>query len=153
MILSPHFTWAEVVRSATATARGFNNSVPDDPVLRLHVARTAEFLECVRALLRVPLTITSWYRCPDLNAAVGSTDRSRHLVGLAADVVPVGLALVIAGQQLADSTLPYDQLIMERARDGAAWLHIGLSDEVPRREVLLATGDRGAMSYTRVLAA
>ncbi|OGU09116.1 MAG: hypothetical protein A2W29_13440 [Gemmatimonadetes bacterium RBG_16_66_8] len=152
MILTPHFTWAEVERSATATARGFDNHVPDDPVLRLHVARMAEFLECVRALLRVPLTITSWYRCPDLNTAVGSTDRSRHLVGLAADVVPVGLALVIAGQQLADSALPYDQLIMERARDGAAWLHIGLSDEVPRREVLLATGDRGAMSYTRVLA-
>lgn len=152
MILSPHFSWLEVERSATAAARGIDNRLPDDPTLLVNIGRTAQMLECVRALLDVPLQVTSWYRCPPLNAAVGSKASSMHPRALAVDFVPVGLELDVAGRRIAESWLPFDQLIIERARDGATWLHLGLSERAPRREVLLASGDRGAMTYTRMVA-
>jgi len=44
-----------------------------------------EVLENVREFSGVPIQITSGFRCPDHNAAVGGTPDSAHLTGEAAD--------------------------------------------------------------------
>jgi hypothetical protein len=77
-------------------------------------------LEPARALVG-PLRITSGYRCPGLNAAVGGSKTSAHMAGLAADVVPLEMDLRNAYTRLAHSGLPMDQLIWELGR----WIHIG----------------------------
>ena len=46
-------------------------------------------LDALRSALSTPLRITSGYRCLGHNAAVGGTTKSRHLIGCAADVVPI----------------------------------------------------------------
>lgn len=47
-------------------------------------------LEDLRSLLGRPITVTSGYRCPNHNAAVGGENNSQHLLGIAADVVVTG---------------------------------------------------------------
>ena len=71
---------------------------------------------------------------------------SAHIEGRAADVVPVGRAILEAFHDLRISEgLPYDQLIFECG----AWIHLSVAPEgqEPRREALLAQGGPGHWSY------
>src|SRR5687768_12909989 len=90
MQLSEHFTMAEFVESDTATRLGIDNSVP--ATLLVAAKDTCELLERIRARLsaiagrEIPIVVTSGYRCPALNAAVGSNNRtSDHPKAAAAD--------------------------------------------------------------------
>lgn len=147
--LSPKWTWADVQRSATATAIGIDNTLPDD--LAVNAARTAQTLECVEALVG-PVKINSWYRCDALNQQVGGSRTSAHMSALAVDFEPVNYSLPVAFERLKASTIPYDQLIIERTKSGAAWIHLGLSLAAPRRQALSAEGATlgGPMTFTRV---
>lgn len=52
-----------------------------------------DLLEALRADLGDhPVRITSGYRCPEHNRAVGGTATSQHTAGLAADIVVTGVA-------------------------------------------------------------
>lgn len=151
MTLAPHFSMAEVTRSATASARGIDNSVPLG--FRSNIGRTAQFMECIRALLGGdPIRVTSWYRSPSLNVAVGGSESSVHPKALAVDWQHSVLDLGEAFARIADSALPFDQLIIEGTADGAQWIHVGLSEGEPRRGAMRAQGDRlgGPMTYTRI---
>ena len=114
-------------------------------------------MESVRHLLGDdPIRVTSWYRCKELNTAIGGSKTSAHMRGLAVDFKPsYKWTLYAAFDKLAQSDIPFDQLIEESTRDGARWIHIGFSEGTPRREVLRAEGARlgGPMSYRRHKAA
>lgn len=135
MNLSQHFAWADVTRSATADAKGIDNSLPD--ALRANVAAHAQLLERVRAALcqqaggDVPIVTSSWYRCPALNWAVrnprlpwaGQADATGdHPQGLATDFTaptfgtPYEACRLLAPQVDA---LAIGQLIFE-----GTWVHI-----------------------------
>lgn len=144
--LSLHFSLEEMVASATAKALKIDNTPPD---IALHNLRRLAFqLEEVRDLLGCALVISSGYRGPMLNVAVGGTKTSAHLDGRAADFVPTKGALQDAFANLAKSPIPFDQLIIERTPT-AAWIHLGIArdGEKPRREALTAAGVKGAMRY------
>ncbi len=150
MSLAPHFTMIEVVRSQTAAKQGIDNQLPS--ALRYNIGRTAQFMECVRALLGDdPIKVTSWYRCQMLNSAVGGTKTSMHPKGLAVDFKHSVLFLEEVYSRIAASTLPYDQLIIEGTRSNAEWIHLGLSEGEPRRDTMTADRDRigGPMAYIR----
>jgi zinc D-Ala-D-Ala carboxypeptidase len=145
--LTDHFTWDEVTRSPTAARLGLENQVPQELVNNVY--RTARSMEEVRAVLGVPVKVTSWYRCPPLNAAIGGSKTSVHPKGLAVDFQPAGLALETAFRMIAESAIEFDQLIIERTKDGARWIHFGLSEGPMRRQILMAAGDHlgGQMTY------
>lgn len=151
--LSPHFSWVEAKRSVTADAKGIDNTVPGE--LHVHLGRSAQFMECVRSVLgNHPIRVTSWYRCPELNEAIGGSKTSAHMKGLAMDFkAPGSLTLAEAFDKIAESNLPFDQLIIERTASGSKWIHVGLSIGKPRREMLTAQGDTlgGEMIFRRVL--
>lgn len=141
-----HFSWAEVEASATASARGIVNRLPAE--LEPVALYTALRMEEIRSLLRVPLVITSWYRSPPLNRAVGSGSTSAHLLAGAVDWVPgEGMSLQAAYDQVADSGLPFDQLIIERASNGAEWIHTGWIRH-PRRSTLVASWNAALRKMT-----
>lgn len=128
--LSRHFTLAQLTRSDTARRRGIDNTPPED--LLPNLRRLAAGLDEVRDLLGHPLRITSGYRCPALNEAVGGTARSQHSQGQAADFICPGFGgpLQIA-QAIAASSIDFDQCILEFD----SWVHLSFSP-TPRRRVL-----------------
>jgi hypothetical protein len=133
MRLSRNFDLALLTASTTAIERGIDNSA--DPAHLANLKRLAEALEKVRALLGQPLAVSSAYRSPALNTAVGGVPHSRHALGLAVDFTCAGFGppLTVA-RAIAASELAYDQVIHEFGR----WVHLGLAreGEAPRRQTL-----------------
>jgi hypothetical protein len=143
MQLSPNFSLEEMIQSQTALRLGIDNT-PSDLVVTHLQTTCAAALEPVRTLLGVPLHVDSGYRSLALNKAVGGSPLSAHCVGYAADIIPIGLDLRAAFDQIRNSAIVYDQLILECN----AWIHIGLSEDAPRRQNLLAQGTPGHWTYT-----
>jgi hypothetical protein len=143
MNISQHFTMEEVVFSQTAVRKGIDNRLP--PELMENVKRQAYLMEQVRATLGTAIHITSWYRCHELNAAIGGSSKSVHPIGLACDFVSsYGTPLQICKE--LEHAVDYDQLI-----DEGTWVHIGLSLEPLRHEVLTARFPNGKAVYTKGL--
>ena len=91
MKLSPNFTLEELTRTST----GLEN-IPGPVELARLQALAHGLLEPVRAILGVPLRITSAYRSPGVNLAVRGSSSSAHLTGDAVDLVAVGFPVVSA---------------------------------------------------------
>lgn len=72
-----NFNWGEVTKGG--------KRIPIDSVITDNVLRIAAKLQVLRTRLGTPVMVTSWYRPPEINAAVGGSTRSRHLVGDAVD--------------------------------------------------------------------
>lgn len=130
--ITAHFTWAE----AQVTKTGLPN---DPPVfIRARLEALCEWaLEPIRALLGVPLKVDSMYRSSAVNAAVGGSASSQHMLGEAADVVPLGLDRVLAFKALLWSGLTVDQCIVYETKPH---LHISYTTRrANRREYLVCT--------------
>ena len=134
--MTPHFTLKELTHSDTANTHGIDNAPTD--AHKLNLAKLASLLEQVRKILgNRPIRITSGYRGAALNARVGGSKTSAHLLGLAADFQCPSFgetAEIVAALQSSD--LHFDQLIEEHS-GSTSWVHIGLSEKPWRREVLL----------------
>ena len=152
MQLTQHFTLAELTASTTAQRLGLNNTAPPEIVPRLTL--TAEMLERIRATLGVPVIVTSGYRAPAVNRAVGGVTSSDHTQGHAADIVApgYGTATQIA-RTLAPlvSVLSIGQLILEGVK-GKQWVHVSTRvPDKPANRVITIT-DRGAQLGIQELA-
>ena len=136
--LSEHFTWAEATRSATADRLGIIN-LPDDAA-REAIKKTATLMEAVRSLVARPIEVTSWYRSPEVNRAVGGSATSDHITGYAVDFRVRGLKAWTAARMIITSPLMFDQLIWYPAsHTGRDRLHISAAPR-NRREVLTRRG-------------
>lgn len=86
-----------------------------------------------------PIVISSGYRCPELNKAVGGVATSQHLKGEAADIVckdkDDALYLLAAVEK---SAVSFDQVIVEHDRAFNYWLHVSckLDKRDDRKEVI-----------------
>lgn len=145
MKLTDHFSLAEFTRSATADRLGIDNK-PSSPDILLNLTDLAALLERVRALIGgKPVVVTSGYRCPKLNVAVGSRTSSDHVIGKAADIVapgfgsPLKLATLIASK--ADA-LGIGQVILERIGT-KEWVHV--STRRPEKDInrIITIADSG----------
>lgn len=131
MKLTEHFTLAELTASNKAAQLGLDNTAP--PELVPCLVLVAEMLERVRSTLNVPITVTSGYRSPEVNRAVGGVTSSDHTQGYAADIVAPGFGTPYAiAKMLAPmlSVLGIGQLILEGVK-GKQWVHV--STRVPSK--------------------
>lgn len=135
--LSPHFTLEELTRSDKALALGIKNTPTE--AHRRNLSALAVGLEWTRAILGKPLRITSGYRNPAVNRAVGGVANSDHALGFAADFEPVGLSVLDAAHRLVASPLVFDQLIHE---SGRGIIHLSFAPRL-RMQVLTQAGGPG----------
>lgn len=139
--ISPHFSLEEFTASDTARERGIMN----EPAALQHSANLQALalgMEQVRALFGVAITVTSGYRNPTLNAAVGGVPNSAHALGWACDFHVAGKTDLEAAKTIRDSTLVFDQLIYEAGR----CVHIAFGPAL-RRQVLRQLGGPGSPVY------
>jgi hypothetical protein len=126
--MTPHFTLAEL----TATSHRQFDNTPNEKELA-NLQKLAEFLEQVKTLLDgKPIMITSGYRSKQVNDSVGSSDKSQHRLGYAADFKVPGMTPDQVVRAIIDSDLQFDQII----REFDAWTHISISPS-PRRQALI----------------
>jgi zinc D-Ala-D-Ala carboxypeptidase len=134
--LTPHFTLEEFTDSQTAARKGIPNVPPMGSPERANLQRTAEVMETVRIILgNHPILVSSGYRSPAVNAAVGGSKSSAHMSGLAVDFScpSFGTPLQICKRlEPAMRELGIDQLIHEYE----TWVHLGLTGGAPRHQAL-----------------
>lgn len=132
MRLARHFSLDEFEVSETAARLGIDNRAPPEVVNALMY--TAQGLEVVRqALGGHPVIITSGYRSPELNRAVGGSASSQHTKGQAADIiVPAFGRPLEACRRILEAGVVFDQLIHEFG----GWAHVSFVPSGARLMVL-----------------
>lgn len=140
--LTAHFALEELVATQH---RGIDNRPPPDVVATLR--STAARMEDVRRLLgdRV-VTVSSGYRSPALNRAVGGARTSAHLTGHAVDFNCYGFGTAKAVcRTIARSGVAFDQLIEE-----GTWTHISFDPRMRRQVLTRAPGGRYVLGLGEV---
>jgi len=133
MMLSPNFSLTEFTDSQTAARMGIDNDPPIEliPVLKA----TARCMEDVRDLLGgKPVLVSSAYRSPELNKAIGGSKNSQHMSGEAVDFTcpKFGTPEEVV-KHIRASSLLWDQLILEFGR----WVHISFSARNRRQTLII----------------
>lgn len=129
-----HFTFQEFERSEKAYQLAIDNTMPE--VARKNVAALVDtVLDPLREAWGGPISVSSGYRCPELNRNIKNASKtSQHMTGEAADISvgnPVDNRRL--AQKLLDLKLPFDQLINEH---GWAWVHVSYRADNNRHEML-----------------
>ena len=99
-------------------------------------------LEQIRSRFNAPVVITSGYRSPEHNAAVGGKHTSQHIASAehcACDFKIPGVEIELVFDWIRlDSNLRFDQLILEHNAWGelASVIHISYTRQKARREAL-----------------
>jgi len=137
MQLSPNFSLAEFVASATASAQRIDNT-PSAAQIAAMKTLCAKVLEPLRAHFGKPIHLSSGFRSPKLCLAVGSTVDSQHAKGEAADFEIPGIDNVTVATFIRDR-MAFDQLILEnytRGQPNSGWIHVSYRDGRLRKDVL-----------------
>jgi uncharacterized protein YcbK (DUF882 family) len=134
------------------TSTGLENNPPDEAYANL--ARLVhDVLDPLRNDLGQPVRVTSGYRSPQVNAAVGGSRTSRHMLGLAADIKVKRMGSTALAERIEElrqqGVLDYDQVIAYAASRGGH-VHVGLAPEgsIPRRQMLWAPKGGGYEPYS-----
>jgi zinc D-Ala-D-Ala carboxypeptidase len=132
MNLSASFTYEEL----THTDHREHDNTPNEAEME-NLVRLAAFLEQVKEVLGgKPIIVNSAFRSKAVNDAVGSSDRSQHRHGCAADIRVPGMTPDEVVSAIINSGLPYDQCIREFDR----WTHVSIpntEDAAPRNMALI----------------
>ena len=152
MKLSANFTLSELTKSQTAVRKNIKNEPSTAHVENLiHLAETV--LQPVRDHFGKPVVISSGYRSPELCEAIGSSTKSQHARGEAADFEIMG----VDNMQLAtwiNKNTNFDQLILEFYEPGdpnSGWVHCSAVREGSRAQVLKASKVEGRTKYENIL--
>ena len=161
--LSPHFTLGEMTTSNHKEVYNIPSHEAIANLKRLcgwlevlrdrynELYHSTPGLSCVPSVASAPsgravsreegIRINSGYRSPQLNRKVGGAANSNHLTGCAVDIRVSGMEQLIQYAailiQYANEThQDFDELLLEKNRYGAIWVHFAVRPKDNRRKVL-----------------
>jgi len=149
MNLSKSFTLNELTKSQEALRLNIDNTPSDEHILNLKIL-CENILQPVRDFYGMPLSVSSGYRSATLCEAVGSSSKSQHTKGQAADFE----IFSIANKELSDwitTNLEYDQCILEfwnEREPNSGWVHCSYSINGNRKQYLKAQKVSGKIVYS-----
>lgn len=130
-----YFSLSEFLNSATAKRLGIDNTPTFEVVDNLN--KLAEYLDVIREKVGKPIIISSGFRCPVLNKAVGGVSNSQHQKGLAADLICADMESL---EKVLRETGGFDQLIKEHRKGSTSfWFHISVCSRngKPRNQIIM----------------
>ena len=149
MNLSKSFTLNELTKSQEALRVGIDNTPNDEHIENLKIL-CENILQPIRDFYGMPLSVSSGYRSAALCEAIGSSSKSQHTKGQAADFEIFG----VANKDLADfvvKNLDYDQCILEfwnENEPNSGWVHCSFNSSGNRKQFLKAEKLNGRVVYT-----
>ena len=148
-MISEHISYKEGVRSNTATRLGIDNT-PNNEQLDCMEKIAEEVFEPLRAYVGGPIKINSFFRCPELNKAIGGSSKSQHCKGQAMDIDDtLGRMTNAEMYHWIKDYLDFDQMIWEFGDDdNPDWVHVSyVSPEENRNRCLKAYREDGKTKY------
>ena len=130
-----HFKFIEMVRSSKADEFNIDNW-PKDADIMDNIIFTMECLDQIREEYGLPLSVSSGYRCTELNRAVGGAKTSQHMKGQAADI---NLGSVEKNRAFFNwlvcnkDNIDFDQIIDEKQYQ---WVHYSVKKEGNRKQII-----------------
>ena len=147
--ISKHITYKEATKSVTALRLGIENT-PNDYELQNMELIAEKVFEPLRRAVNGPIKINSFFRCEELNKAIGGSSRSQHCQGRAIDVDDFyGYVSNAYMYYYIKDNLDFDQLIWEFGTDtNPDWVHVSYVDgDSNRKRCLLAYKEDGKTKY------
>ena len=148
-MISKHISEKEGVYSTTAMRRGIDN-IPNNEQLNNMRLLAEEVFEPLRAYVGGPIKINSFFRCPELNKAIGGSSKSQHCKGQAIDIDDTFGRMTNAEMyHWIKEHLEFDQMIWEFGSDeNPDWVHISyVSESENRNRCLRAIRKNGKTRY------
>ena len=135
--LSEHFKLGEMTKSSSHP-EVYN--IPSHEAIA-NLKRVCGWLEVLRERSGGPVRINSGYRSPQLNKKIGGVPTSNHLTGCAVDIRVADMEQLIRYAAILldyadESHQQFDELLIERNRYGAIWLHFAVRPKGNRRKIL-----------------
>lgn len=135
MHLSKNLTLSECTKSLTASRLGLKNQ-PDDPQITNLKLIAEHVFQPLRDHFEVPIYVSSGYRSPKLNTAIGGSATSQHCQGRALDLDADVFGKVTNAEifHYIKDCLDFDQLIWEFGDDAnPAWVHVSYNSPTENR--------------------
>ena len=131
-----YFTRQELISSVEAERRNIIN-IPSGKEMWSLENLVYKVLDPLREHYGKPIIVTSGYRSPELNTAIGGATYSQHVKGEAADIIAKNRADNARLFDIILHRLPFDQLIWEKGDDtNPSWIHVSYKAVGNRGEVL-----------------
>ena len=148
-MISKHISYKEGVYSNTATRKGIDNTPNAEQ--KANMEKIAQnIFEPLRQWVGGPIKINSFFRCPELNKAIGGSSKSQHCKGQAIDIDDT-FGVVSNADMYAwiKNHLDFDQMIWEFGDDNNPnWVHISyVSHKENRNRCLKAYREDGKTKY------
>jgi len=148
MSLTKNFSLIELTKSQTAERKGIDN-IPSAEHQENLKSLCEMILQPIREHFDCVVSVSSGYRSPELCVAIGSSTKSQHARGEAADFEIFG----VSNKDLADyidENLDYDQLILEYWKESdpnSGWVHCSYTNGSNRKQYLRAYKENGSTKY------
>lgn len=134
-MISKHISLEEATFSQTAIRLGIKN-IPGPEIISNMKLLAKNCFEPLREHFKVPIKVSSFYRCPELNKKIGGSKTSQHMTGQAIDLQAISHTGINneAIFNWLKNNVEFDQLINEY---NFSWVHVSYEKEGNRKQILV----------------
>lgn len=142
-LVTANFRYSELIHSNTAVRLGIENT-PNAVHKANLIESCTKLWQPARDILGKTMIISSGYRSPAVNKAVGGSDSSAHSIGCAIDFTSpsFGTSRTIANklaQEFKAKGIKFDQIILEFPDTDSSWIHLGYKNRKGEHRCQLLT--------------